>query len=142
MNHKNAIEALNENIRLMEIEQAKALVSLKEQLHVTGELLTPAGFIRNMLKPSAPEADVKINVLDAVIGIATGFLTKKVLLGSTHNPLMNIAGTILQAGVATFVSQHPDPIKNAASKLIDRIFTKKDKQEKNEDETTEKLKNE
>jgi hypothetical protein len=27
------------------------------------------------------------NILNSVIGIASGYITKKVLLGSTHNPI-------------------------------------------------------
>lgn len=59
----------------------------------------------------ATTSEFKGNILSNVIGITTGYLTKKVLLGSTHNPIKRILGTLLQFVITNVVTKHSEKVK-------------------------------
>ena len=77
---------------------------LKEQLLDTCESLKPINLIKSTLKEAYSAPDFKTNIVKTVIGIATGFVAKKVLIGNTHNPIKKIAGFILEMVVANKVA--------------------------------------
>ena len=45
------------------------------------------------------------------MGLATGYLSKKVIVGGSSNVLRKILGTVLQFGVANAVAKHPEAIR-------------------------------
>jgi hypothetical protein len=124
MKRMNAIESLDVQISLMETEHANAEALLRKQITETAENLRPGAIIRNMFRNDKGKEE-HVGLSDAAIGIATGFLVKKILFGSLHNPVFRIAGSILQAGVTNFVAKHPEPVKKGTSWLVNRLSGKK-----------------
>ena len=104
----NQTEILKETILLMKMKQAEELVQLKDQYHYTIESLKPLNLIKNAFGLMATSPEIKGNILSNIIGISTGYLTKKVLLGSTHNPIKRILGTLLQFVITNVVTKHSD----------------------------------
>jgi hypothetical protein len=104
----NQTEILKETIVLMKMKQADELVQLKDQYHYTIESLKPLNLIKNAFGQMATTSEFKGNILSNVIGISTGYLAKKVLLGSTHNPIKRILGTLLQFVITNVVTKHSD----------------------------------
>ena len=131
MNKPKATELLEERIKLLETQQAEARQAFRQQLAETGNSLRPSSIIRNMVSGSASDEEVKAPFLDSAIGLATGFVAKKLLLGSVHNPITKIAANLIQAGVSAYVAKHPEAIKNIASKLMG--FIGKKNKDENED---------
>jgi hypothetical protein len=43
--------------------------------------------------------------------MTTGYITKKVLLGSTHNPIKRILGTVLQFVITNIVTKQSEKVK-------------------------------
>ena len=101
----NESEMLQEAIQILKEKKAFELVQLKEQYHVTYENLQPVNLIKNAFGQLTTSTEFKGNILNSIIGIASGYLTKKVLLGSTHNPIKKVLGTILQFAITNFVSK-------------------------------------
>jgi hypothetical protein len=108
----NQTEILKETILLMKMKQAEELVQLKDQYHYTIESLKPLNLIKNAFGLMATSPEIKGNILSNIIGISTGYLTKKVLLGSTHNPIKRILGTLLQFVITNVVTKHSDTSKS------------------------------
>jgi tRNA(Arg) A34 adenosine deaminase TadA len=73
------------------------------------------------------EPGLKSDLVSTAISLATGYLTKKVIIGATNNPIKMVLGTILQMGVSGLVSKNSDEIKTAAAQLINKFFRKNDK---------------
>jgi hypothetical protein len=94
---------LKEAIQQLEFEQATELTLLKEQVLYTCESLKPINLIKNTFKEAYSAPDFKTNIVKTIIGIATGFVAKKVLIGKTHNPIKKLAGFILEMVVANKV---------------------------------------
>ncbi|MFV5686719.1 hypothetical protein ACM55I_14885 [Flavobacterium sp. GB2R13] len=107
----NQTDTLNETIALLENKQALELLSLKQQFELTYESLKPLNIIKSVFSEMTTSSDIKGNVISNVIGMSTGYLTKKVLLGSTHNPIKRILGTLLQLVITNVVTKHSDNIK-------------------------------
>jgi hypothetical protein len=107
----NQTEILKETILLMKMKQAEELVQLKDQYHYTIESLKPLNLIKNAFGLMATSPEIKGNILNNIVGMTTGYLTKKVLLGSTHNPIKRILGTMLQFVITNLVTKHSEASK-------------------------------
>lgn len=115
---------LKEAILLLEIKQAREAAQLREQFKITYENLKPLNFIKNTVKELTTDLDFKDGLVDTTLSVAAGYLSKKVVIGATHNPLKQIFGTLLQMGVSSIVSKNTGEIKVVAKHLIN-LFSKK-----------------
>ncbi len=97
------ITDLKEAIQQLEFEQATELTLLKEQLLYTCESLKPINLIKSTLKEAYSAPDFKTSIAKTIIGVATGFVAKKVFIGKTYNPIKKLAGFILEMAVANKV---------------------------------------
>lgn len=117
---------LKDTIQLLEIEQAIKKELLKEQFHITYESLRPINIIKNTLKDIAATPNLIDNVLGTVAGLASGYLTKKIVTGTSANIFRKLIGSVLQLGVTNVVAQHPDAVKSFGQFVFQQIFRKKE----------------
>ena len=104
----NETQILKETILLMKMKQSEEFLQLKDQYLYTFESLKPLNLIKNAFGQMATSSEFKGNILSNVIGITTGYLTKKVLLGSTHSPIKRMLGTLLQFVITNLVTKHSE----------------------------------
>jgi hypothetical protein len=119
---KNEAAILKEKIALLENRQAQELILLREQAHTTFESLQPLNLLKNTFEEVSSSSELKDNMLNNVIGLTTGYLSKKVLLGSTHNPIKKFVGTFLQFAIGNAVANHSETIKAVGEVVLRRIF--------------------
>lgn len=117
---------LKSAIQQLEKKQAVEWTLLHDQLLITYESLKPVNLIKGTLRELTTAPDFKGNILDTALSLAAGYLSKKVVVGATHNPLKYLFGALLQMGVTSIVSKNTDGIKSAARHVINNIFRKKD----------------
>jgi len=122
---------LKNAILLLEVEQVVNRQQLEKQFHVTFESFKPVNLLRNSLKDIASSPHLIDNILGATIGIATGYVSKKIVVGASHNLFRKVMGSVLQLGVTDLVAQHPEAIKSLGQFIGQHIFRKK-KHEHNE----------
>ena len=115
---------LREAIFLLETKQANEARLLKEQFMITYESLKPVNLIKNSINELITSPQLKGNILNTTIGLAAGYLSKRVAVGSTHNPLKQLLGTFLQFGVTNIVSKNTDGIKSTVMSLISNFLNK------------------
>jgi len=108
MKETNEITALRNNISLLQAKQAEKLQSLKTQLHLTFESLKPVNLIKNTFNDVTSSPEVKNSLVNNAIGLATGYISKKLLIGGTHNPIKKILGALVEFSVASFVAKRAD----------------------------------
>ena len=104
----NETQILKETILLMKMKQSEEFLQLKDQYLYAFESLKPLNLIKNAFGQMATSSEFKGNILSNVIGITTGYLTKKVLLGSTHSPIKRMLGTLLQFVITNMVTKHSE----------------------------------
>jgi hypothetical protein len=118
MNNITSHSELKNAIQLLEVEQAVKRQLLKEQLNIAYESLKPVNILRKTLKDIASSHDLTDNILGTVSGLASGYLSKKVFVGTSGNLMRKLIGSIVQFGVTTVVSQHPDVIKSLGQSIL------------------------
>ena len=58
------------------------------------------------------------NILGTTIGLATGYLSKKIVIGASGNIFRKLFGSAMQFGVTNVVAQHPDTIKSLGQAIL------------------------
>jgi hypothetical protein len=106
------LRALSESIDRLQIKRSHELALLKDQFHLTYESLKPLNLIKHTFKEVSSSIEIKEGILNNVIGLTTGYITKAILMGSSVNPVKKILGAILQFAVATLVARNSDSIKS------------------------------
>ena len=117
---------LREAICLLEIKHSDETVKLKEQLQTTIAGLNPLRMAKNTIREIISGPDFKTNVTGSLLGMSAGSIAKKVLIGSTLNPLKFLSGNLLQMIVAGIFTKNAAEIKSSALRFIKKIIRKKD----------------
>jgi len=115
-------QILAERIRVLSDRQSQELIVLREQFYITYDSLKPLNIIKNTFREVTSSGSVKNDLLGGALGLTTGFLSKKVLLGASHNPLALLAGTILQFAVGNVVAKHSDTIISKGANFFQRFL--------------------
>jgi hypothetical protein len=115
MKNTNETDALKDAIAVLQHKQAAELQLLKEQFHITYESLKPVNLIKKGFKDITESPGIKNTLINNAIGLATGFLSKKVLIGASHNPIKRLLGTILEFAVASVVAKQVNNTVQEAS---------------------------
>lgn len=119
------IAELNDAIRILELKLKFEEKLLKDQLKLTVENLKPVNLIKTTIHDLTTSPSFKDNLLDTTISMLAGFLSKKIVVGNTHNPIKQILGTVLQMGITSIVSKNTNEIKSATMNLIKNFIIKK-----------------
>lgn len=125
MQTTDATEELKNSIRLVEIRQSMNGQLLKEQLLLTYDTLKPANLIRSTLKELTSSPFLIGNLTGSVIGLTTGYLSKKIVIGSSVSVLRKLLGYILQFGVTNVISKNSEVIESYGMSLFKRLFSKR-----------------
>jgi hypothetical protein len=126
MQNITSIIELKDAIQLLEVEQAIKRQLLKEQFRITHESLKPINILRSTVKDIISSPSLPGNILGATIGLASGYLTKKIAVGFSGNIFRKLFGSLLQFGVTNVVAQHPDAIKSFGKFIIQHLAQKKE----------------
>lgn len=111
MKKKSSTVMLYEAISLLELEQALKGQILKEQFIITYESLKPINLLKSTLKEITTAPAIGDNMVGSLLGLATGYLSNKIVVGGSTNIFRKIVGSILQFGVANTVARHPEAIR-------------------------------
>jgi len=114
---KNKTDMLKDSIGLLKKRQVEELILVKEQFHNVYESLKPINQIKSVLHGVTTLPDIKNVIISNVIGLITGFLSKKVMIGGSHNPVKQLLGTFLQFAITNAVIKHSKPGKTEVEVL-------------------------
>jgi hypothetical protein len=116
---------LNEKLKLLEKKQAEELLIMREQFFITYESLKPINLIKNTFGQVISSPEIKNDLFSTIIGLSTGYLTKKIIIGATPGPLKKIGGLLMQFAVTNVASRHAEKIKHLGELLIKSFQAKK-----------------
>lgn len=117
---------LREAIRLLEIDRDKKLELLKVEVNAVVQGLKPENIIKNSIKNALESSNLKDSLINGALGLITGYLSKKVVLGGgDNNPIKNILGNLIQFGVTALVSKNADEVKSTGRDFIKSLLSKK-----------------
>lgn len=104
MKKLSSLEELQESIQLLEIQQKIEEDLLKEQFKDTLASFQPINLVKRTLDDLTDLPDLKGNILNTSVSLLTGYLSKKLIFHSSHNPIKQALGGMIQMGVTNLVS--------------------------------------
>lgn len=125
MNSITNAEMLKIAIQQLKDEQAIRGQLLKEQFFITYDSLKPAKILLDTIKDITTAPGLIGNILGSVIGLTTGYASKKLVVGASTSLIRNFLGSALQFGLTNFISKNSGKIKNVGQNIFG-IFNKKE----------------
>lgn len=125
---------LKEAIQLLEVEQAIKGQALKQQFRLTYESLKPVNLILSTLNDITQSPNIMDNLLGTSAGLVSGFLSRKIFVGTSGNLFRKLVGSFLQFGVSNLVANHPGAIRSFSQLLFQVIGHKRRKSDSEDDE--------
>ena len=115
---------LLEAIQLLEEDQGVKLKLMKEDFRQAYESLNPVNIIKNTLKEMSTSDYLADNLVSTSVGVAAGFVSKKVVFGRTSNLLKRLLGSVLQFGVTNIIAKNPEAVRSFGQYISHHIFQK------------------
>lgn len=115
-------ERLQQAIAELETKRNVQGALVSEQFQQLRQQLQPANLIKTVVRDLFASPDVKTGVVDLAIGVTTGMIAKKVVVGQSHNLLTQLVGGAVQMIVTREVSQHPEGIKKMGKTLLQHLL--------------------
>ena len=114
-------EDLSRAIAELELKAATQKKEIENTFAVVSENLKPANLVKSGVR-SVFSGNHNAELLNILMGLGTGFLSRKLILGKPRGFVGKTVGKALQWGMAGVVSKNADSIKEKAGKVIDWIF--------------------
>ena len=99
MQNRSSTAVLKDTIQLLETEQEIEGRILKEQFYRTYESLKPVNLLRSSIRDVASSPYLIDNIIGTAVGLATGYLSRKIVIGTSGNLIRKLFGFLLQLGV-------------------------------------------
>ena len=122
----NTVAELKIRILKLEFEHEVQGQLLKEQYVNAFNSLKPSSLIKETLLEISSPSYVVDNLVGASLGLLTNFISSQLTERLKNNPFKKIISTAFQFGVANFVAQHPDSIKDVGKFIMKSFFQKKE----------------
>ncbi len=107
----------------LELKASAQKREIKETFAVVSENLKPANLVKSGVR-SVFSGNHKEELMNVLIGVGTGFLSRRLLIGKPRGFVGRTLGKALQWGMAGLVSKNAERIKEKAGEVIDAIFKK------------------
>ena len=126
-----SITGLQNAIQLLKVEQARKEQLLKEQFYRTFESLKPVNILKSTLIDIVSSPHLIDNILGATVGLASGYVSRKIAVGRSGNLIRKLFGAVLQFGVTNIVAQNSDKILSVGQFIYQHFIHKKEANSKN-----------
>tara|TARA_R110002050_G_scaffold147559_4_gene273420 strand:- start:4811 stop:5203 length:393 start_codon:yes stop_codon:yes gene_type:complete len=120
-------EKLQAAIALLEEIKKEEEEQLKVQFKIVAENFKPLNLVKSTIDEIIHQPNLKEDGLDTIIGLITGYFSKKIFFGSTHNPFKQIFGSIMQMGIANVISKNAEAIRVFLGSFIKEVWPDKSK---------------
>jgi hypothetical protein len=94
---------------------------LKSQFHLAYEGMKPVNIIKNTLKEAVESIELKESFFIAFIGMTAGYFSRKIIVGSSHNPLRKVLGAAFMFGITNLAAKHPEALKLSGQVVLKSI---------------------
>lgn len=118
-------EGLKSAIQQLEYNQANEWPLLREQFITAYESFKPINIIKDTIKQAVTSPDIKANIVNAAIGLTSGFVAKKVFVANVKDhPFQKLLGIILEMLVVNKVANNADEIKAIGNVILKKAIKK------------------
>jgi len=104
-------DELKNAIQILEFDQQLRGQQLKEHVYLAIESLKPVNLIKSTIHNVVSSPYLIDNLLGVAMGLTSGYVSKKIVLGKSVNVIRKLFGTLLQFGITNVVAQNSESIK-------------------------------
>lgn len=105
MKKLNQNELLDQKIAQLTVQHKRELEELKEQFHIVQSSLTSTNIVQEGLNGFYQTVTNKENLVSTIVSVVGGYVSKKVVVGSSENPIKKVIGNVLQFLVTAYLSK-------------------------------------
>jgi hypothetical protein len=113
-------------IQTLQAEQITKGHLLKQQLIATQDTFRPVNLLKNAMVDVSASPYLIENLVSIAMGMASGFLTRKLFIGKSGNIIRKVVGSLLQFSVTDAVAHRPDAIRSIGSMIMQFFLRKKE----------------
>lgn len=121
MQEINSATGLRNAILQLENRKTDEGKMLKEQFHLAYNSIKPINLIKSTIKEAASSPNLKSNILNTSVGLATGYISKTLFVGMSNNPLKKFIGGILMFAFTNLVTKNSDSVKAFGQNVLNII---------------------
>ena len=122
MQNISSADTLRRAIVSLEQKQIEEGQLLKEQFFIAYESLKPVNVLRNAIHEfTATSSELRENIIQTAIGIVSGYLSRIMVVRSSKNPFLRLAGLVVQYGITNLVSNNTDALKKVTLHFIQKL---------------------
>lgn len=118
MHNTDPTTELKKRILLLENRRNAELNLLRAQFRHTAESLKPSNIIKGMISETEHSPGLADKLLNALMGLAAGYIARKILTGESKNLLKKIFGAMVQIFVSNLVTKNSEFIKSAGRNFV------------------------
>jgi hypothetical protein len=112
---------LRMEILALEAERLRQEEDLKDAAAAALDSFKPANLIKNAFHSTVKTPGLGKNLLKGAVGLAAGFLSRKILFGASSNVLKKALGTVVELGVAKAVANNAGKLTSSGAKMIGKV---------------------
>ena len=118
---QDSVEKLREMIDKLEVQQEEHGRELKNQLLISYESLKPLNLLKSSINDISNSVELKNGMIDSIISILSGYLTRRIIIRTSKNPIKRIMASFIQMGATSLIAKNIDFIKDLLYLQIDRL---------------------
>jgi len=99
MKESNEKTELIEKIAALQIKQSEELNSLKMQFQITSDSLKPLNFIKSTLHDVTSSPEIKVDLINGAVNLATGLITTNFLFKAAEKPIKSLVSTLFKFAI-------------------------------------------
>jgi len=113
-------------LAILELEKQKTDhgQALRDQWDVTKENLNPMTMLKDGVKELFSAPDVRTGVFKGLLGLASGFVTRKLVVGKSDSMARKVVGTLAQTGVTSLAFKRSDGLQEKGVSLLSNLLKK------------------
>ncbi|HTE12035.1 MAG TPA: hypothetical protein VK645_13720 [Chitinophagaceae bacterium] len=113
---------LQMRIAELEILSLQQEQDLKNSFNVVLDDLKPVNLIRGAFSSTVKSPGFGKNLLKGALGLAVGFVSKKIFVMGSSNIVKKALGTVVELGVAKVVANKADKITSTGIKMLNKAI--------------------
>lgn len=123
MDKINTYKELKTTIADLENKHSQEVSRVKTDFSVKMESLRPTNLLKGMYDSLSQSSTLKDEISSTTIGLITGYVSKKIFMGTSHSPVRKLASNLVMIGVTYIVTKHPEEVK-LAGRSVFKFFAK------------------
>ena len=115
---------LENAIRQLESRRVSQADALREHWEMTREELNPVNIFKDEVRDTLSSPDFTGTVTKGIFSLVSGFITKKLVVGSSDSSFKKILGTLAQTGATGMIYKNSDQMASSGASALSSFLKK------------------